>query len=139
LKRPFFERLQKRIESIWLEELTQACQGYDTANESACEGIITALKAHKAPDVLKAPFLKKVQTRIESIWSAEDGEIFDNLYVKTDITDPKAVVEAVSYVQSKGRTDSSKKYLDALNGCTPKNIKKAQLYYNTKYYNHKPL
>jgi len=134
LKRPFFERLQKRIESIWLEELTQACQGYDTANESACEGIITALKAHKAPDVLKAPFLKKVQTRIESIWSAEDGEIFDNLYVKTDITDPKAVVEAVSYVQSKGRTDSSKKYLDALNACTPKNIELAQLYQTTNRY-----
>ena len=67
-------------------------------------------------------------------WSAEDGEIFDNLYVKTDITDPKAVVEAVSYVQSKGRTDSSKKYLDALNACTPKNIELAQLYQTTNRY-----
>lgn len=134
LKGPFFELLQKRIESIWQEELNQACQGYETADESACEEFIAAIKAHKAPDVLKAPFLKKVQARIENIWSAEDGEIFDNLYVKTDITDSKAVAEAVSYVQNKGRTDSSKKYLDALNACTPKNIELAQLYQTTSRY-----
>lgn len=134
MKEPFLELLQKRVESIWLEELTQACQGYETADESACEEFIAAIKAHKAPDVLKAPFLKKVQARIENIWSAEDGEIFDNLYMKTDITDSKAVAEAVSYVQNKGRTDSSKKYLDALNACTPKNIELAQLYQTTSRY-----
>lgn len=111
LKGPFFELLQKRIESIWLEELTQACRGYEIADESVCEGFISAIKAHKAPDALKTPFLQKVQARIESIWSAEDGEIFDNLYMKTDITDSKAVAEAVSYVQNKGRTDSSKSIL----------------------------
>lgn len=134
LKGPFFELLQKRIESIWLEELTQACRGYEIADESVCEGFISAIKAHKAPDALKTPFLQKVQARIESIWSAEDGEIFDNLYMKTDITDPKAVAEAVSYVQSKGRTDSSKKYLDALNACTPKNIELSQFYQTTSRY-----
>ena len=134
LKGPFFELLQKRIESIWLEELTQACRDYEIADESVCEGFISAIKAHKAPDALKTPFLQKVQARIESIWSAEDGEIFDTLYMKTDITDPKAVAEAVSYVQSKGRTDSSKKYLDALNACTPKNIELSQFYQTTSRY-----
>ena len=134
LKEPFYELLQKRIESIWLEELTQACQGYETAGESTCEGFISAIKAHKAPDALKAPFLQKVQTRIESIWSAEDGEIFDNLYMRIDITDPKVVAEAVAYVQSKGRTDASEKYLDALNACTLKNIELAQLYQTTSRY-----
>ena len=61
---------------------------------------IAEIKAHKASDALKAPFLQKVQRRIESIWSAEDGEIFDNLYMKTDITSPGAVAEAISYVHS---------------------------------------
>lgn len=134
LKGPFFDLLQKHIESIWLKELTQACQGYETADESACEELIAAIKSHKAPNALKTPFLQKVQTQIESIWSAEDGEIFDNLYMKTDITDPQAVAEAMSYVQSKGRTDSAKKYLDVLTACTPKNIKNARLYYHTNRY-----
>lgn len=134
LKGPLLELLQKRIESIWLEELAQTCQGYETADEPTCKGFIDAIKAHKASDVLKAPFLQKVQARIEGIWSAEDGEIFDNLYMKTDITDPQSVAEAVSYVQSKGRTDSSQKYLDALAACTPKNIEDARLYQNTSRY-----
>ena len=134
LKGPFLELMQKRIESIWQEELTQACRGYERADESACEEFIAAIKAHKAPDVLKAPFLKKVQARIENIWSAEDGEIFDNLYMKTDITAPQAVAEAVSYVQGRSRTSSSQKYLDALNACTPKNIELARLYQNTNRY-----
>jgi hypothetical protein len=134
LKAPFLQKIQQRIQAIWTNELAQICNGYETADEAACEARLAAIKNHKAPTELKSSFLQKIQTRIESIWSAEDGEIFDNLYMKTDITDPKAVAEAVTYVQSKGRTDSSKKYLDALNGCTPKNIKKAQLYYNTKYY-----
>lgn len=111
LKASYIKAIDKRIHMIWTEELTQACQGYETADESACEEFIATIKAHKAPDVLKAPFLKKVQAQIENIWSAEDGEIFDNLYMKTDITDSKAVAEAVSYVQNKGRTDSSKSIL----------------------------
>ena len=134
LKKTFLQKIQARIESIWLGELAQICQGYETSNESACEKLIAAIKAHKAPDAMKASFLQKVQARIESIWSAEDGEIFDNLYMKTDITDPRAVAEAISYVQSKGRTDSSQKYLDALNACTPKNIENARLYQNTNRY-----
>ena len=40
LKEPFFELLQKRIESIWLEELNQICQGYETAAETACESFL---------------------------------------------------------------------------------------------------
>ena len=133
-KAPYVESMEKQIRATWTKELTQICQGYETADEAACDGFITAIKAHKAPDRLKAPFLQKVQTRIESIWSAEDGEIFDNLYMKTDITDPKAVAEAVTYVQSKGRTSSSQKYLDALNACAPKNIENARLHQNTNRY-----
>ncbi len=134
LKGPFFEQLQKRIWEIWTEELTQSCLGYETADEAACESFITAIKAHRTPDGLKAPFLQKVQARIEQIWSAEDGEIFDDLYKKVDITDPKAVAEAIAYVRSKGRTGSSQKYLDALSACTAKNIEKAHLYRDTNRY-----
>lgn len=134
LKVPFLQKIQQHIQTIWTNELTQICNGYETADEAACEVMLTAIQNHKAPTELKAPFLKKAQVRIESIWSAEDGEIFDNLYMKTDITDPQAVAKAVAYVQSKGRTAAAQKYLDALNACTPKNIENARLYQNTNRY-----
>ena len=126
--------IEQRIQEIWTEELAQSCLGYETADEAACEGFLVAIKEHKAPNAIKAPFLQKVQARIESIWSAEDGEIFDNLYMKTDITDANAVAEALAYVQSKGRTNSSQKYVAALNACIPQNIKKARLFQNTNRY-----
>lgn len=132
LKTPYTQRIEKRIQNIWTDELSNLCKDYETADETTCETMVTAVKEHKAPDSLKAPFLQRLQSRIESIWSAEDGEIFDNLYIKTDITNPQAVAEAVAYVQSKGRTVSSAKYLAALNACTLKNIENARLYKNTK-------
>lgn len=134
IKKPFFQKIYQRVQEIWTEELTQCCLGYETESEAICESFLSAIKAHKAPDELKTSFLQKVQARIESIWSAEDGEIFDNLYMKTDITNPNAVAEAIAYVQSKGRTNSSQKYLDALNACTPKNIENARLYHHTSRY-----
>lgn len=134
LKAAYVEAMEKRIQSIWKEELAQCCSGYETADEAACEGFLAAIRAHKAPDGLKGSFLRKVQARIESIWSAEDGEIFDNIYLKTDITNSEAIAEAVAYMQSKDRTGSSKKYIKALNACTPQNIKSARMYKCTGLY-----
>lgn len=134
LKAAYVEAMEKRIQSIWKEELAQCCSGYETADEAACEGFLAAIRAHKAPDGLKASFLRKVQDRIESIWSAEDGEIFDNIYLKTDITNSEAIADAVAYMQSKDRTGSSKKYINALNACTPQNIKSARMYKCTGLY-----
>lgn len=122
------------LDRLETDRLRRLCEGYQTADEETCNKLIAAIKAHDAPDALKAPFLQAVQARIESIWSAEDGEIFDNLYMKTDITDPHAVAESIAYVQSKGRTDSSQKYLDALNACTPENIERARMYHHTNRY-----
>lgn len=133
-KAAYVEAMEKRIQSIWKEELAQCCSGYETADEAACEGFLAAIRAHKAPDGLKASFLRKVQDRIESIWSAEDGEIFDNIYLKTDITNSEAIADAVAYMQSKDRTGSSKKYINALNACTPQNIKSARMYKCTGLY-----
>lgn len=123
-----------RLETDCLERL---CEGWQTAGEAACEEFMEALRQYPAQEKLKGPFfeqLQKVQARIEQIWSAEDGEIFDDLYKKVDITDPKAVAEAIAYVRSKGRTGSSQKYLDALSACTAKNIEKAHLYRDTNRY-----
>ena len=127
-KTPFLEKLHERIKKIWDEELARICQGYETADEKSCNEMINAVNAHHAAEEHKAAFLKKIQARIETIWSAEDGEIFDNLYLQTDITDPKAVAEAIAYIEEKSRTASSEKYLKALKKCSPEEIKRARQY-----------
>lgn len=128
LKPAFLKSVELRIDNIWTNELEQICQGYANADESTCERIAETVRCHEARDELKAPFLEKIQKRIEAIWSAEDGEIFDNLYLKTDVSDPKAIADATAYIQSKGRTASSQKYLDALGACNPQTIKRARTY-----------
>ena len=128
LKEPFLRDIQKRVEKIWTDDLAEICRGYEAADEAACEKLIHTVREYSASDAIKGPFLKKLQSRIEEIWSAEDGEIFDNLYLKTDIFDQNSINEAISYVQSKGRTASAEQYLAALRACTPKKIKSAQQY-----------
>jgi len=128
LKEPFLGDIQKRIETIWIDELSKICQGCQTADETSCEELVRAVKGHNADDAIKEPFLKKLQGRIKTIWSAEDGEIFDNLYLKTDIFNQNSINEAIIYVQSKGRTSSAERYLAALRACTPQKIKAARQY-----------
>ena len=133
LKLGFIAKIQKRIRDIWTDELNEICRDCETSDESTCEQMTEAVKNHEAEDELKERYLKKIQNRIEAIWSAEDGEIFDNLYLKTDVFDPDAITEAMAYIKSKGRTASSKKYLDALEACTPEMIKRARSYKYSKW------
>ena len=133
LKLGFIAKIQKRIRDIWTDELNEICRNCETSDESTCEQMTEAVKNHEAEDELKERYLKKIQNRIEAIWSAEDGEIFDNLYLKTDVFDPDAITEAIAYIKSKGRTASSKKYLDALEACSPETIKRARSYKYSKW------
>lgn len=86
--------------------------------------MLEKIRAYPAQEKIKELYLKKVQGRIEDIWSAEDGEIFDNLYLKTNIEDQAQKDAAIAYIKEKGRTSSSSKYLNAVTSCTPDNIKR---------------
>ena len=104
------------------------CQGYETADEQTCNAMVERIKAYSALEKNKQKFLRGIQSRIEAIWAAEDGEIFDNLYLKTDIHNQAELANAIAYVKEKGRTSSANKYVSALQGCTEENIKKARLF-----------
>ena len=109
--------------------LSRICQGCESADEAACNAMRTRIIEYDALDKNKTSFLEKIKMRIEEIWSAEDGIIFDNLYLQTDITSADSIAASVAYIQEKGRTSASEKYLDALNTCTEKNIYSAQVYH----------
>lgn len=108
--------------------LARICKGCDNADEATCNALKDQVTAYSALEKNKKPFFDKIQNRIETIWAAEDGEIFDNLLVQTNIADAAAVASAIEFVKSKGRTASAKRYMKALEGCTEKNIKAARKY-----------
>ena len=113
------------LNSLETDCIKRLCPDYHTANETTCNEMLEKIQAYDALEKNKAPFLNGIQQRIEAIWAAEDGEIFDNLYLKTNIQKADEVNSAIEFVKSKGRTASSQKYLTALNHCNSKNIQKA--------------
>lgn len=108
--------------------VARLCTNYTHADEKTCDAMLEKIRAYPAQEKIKELYLKKVQGRIEEIWSAEDGEIFDNLYLETNIEDQSQKDAAIAYIKEKGRTSSSSKYLNAVTNCTPGNIKKAVAY-----------
>lgn len=119
-------------ESATLDQLesdcvARLCVNYQSADEKLATPCLKKF-VHTGAGKIKGLYLKKVQGRIEDIWSAEDGEIFDNLYLKTNIEDQAQKDAAIAYIKEKGRTSSSAKYLNAVTSCTPDNIKKATAY-----------
>ena len=82
----------------------------------------------------KKEFIDKVQKRIEDIWSAEDGEVFDNIYMETDLLDRHSVEKAIAYIEEKGRTKSAQQYLNALRSCSKKNLTIAHFYQANKLF-----
>lgn len=108
--------------------VARLCTNYTHADEKTCDAMLEKIRAYPAQEKIKELYLKKVQGRIEEIWSAEDGEIFDNLYLKTNIEDQSQKDAAIAYIKEKGRTSSSSKYLNAVTNCTPGNINKAVAY-----------
>lgn len=105
-------------ESATLDQLesdcvARLCTNYQAADEKTCDAMLDRIRAYDAQEKIKTLYLKKVQSRIEEIWSAEDGEIFDNLYLKTNIEDQTQKDAAIAYIKEKGRTSSSSQYLDA--------------------------
>lgn len=132
IKAPFEKKVRKRIEKIWAEELNTLTQNWETMDEATCEQLIKEIQSHKAPDKMKKSHLNTLELRLKMIWAAEDGEIFDDIYRKTDITDPSSIKKAENYILSNGRTVSSQKYIKALQHCTPKTIHRARLYKYSK-------
>ena len=66
------------LDALETDCLTRICKDYETASKADCQAMIAAVNGYEAQDKIKQPFLQKLQSRIESIWSAEDGEVFDN-------------------------------------------------------------
>lgn len=108
--------------------LQRLCNGVEEMDEDSCNQLKAAVTSYDALDKNKEKFFGAIQKRIEDIWSKEDGEIFDNVYMNTDLYNHEQINESLAFIKEKGRTSSSEKYIKALESCNEKNIKKAKKY-----------
>ena len=106
--------------------LARLCVDWNSADEKTCNDMRDRILAYDALERNKSFYLQKIQGRIETIWSAEDGEIFDNVYMNTDLLNQEKIKESIDFIKQKARTSSSDKYITALSNCTAQNIKKAK-------------
>lgn len=111
--------------SLEISCLHRLCPDYDKADEETCRKYIEAVNSYDALEENKKFVTDKIHARIEKIWAAEDGKIFDNILLTTDITSDEEIGKAIKYIESKGRTGNAEKYIKALRACHPSNIKKA--------------
>ena len=114
------------LDKLECDCLERICYNHQNADENTCNEMINNINCFEALEKNKEIFTGKINARITQIWSKEDDEVFDNLYLNTNIRDPEAVKKSIDFIKQKGRTSSSKKYISALTACTTKNIKKAK-------------
>lgn len=131
-KEPYINALNSRIDTLEIASLEALCKGFESADEDTCNAFVKAVKSADKKEKNKKVLLNKLQTRIEEIWSAEDGEIFDNLYFNTDITNAAARSEAIRYIKETGRTAATEKYTKALEGYDETKVKRARTHYRGK-------
>lgn len=110
--------------------IARLCGNIDLADEDQCNQLMKKIKEYNALPKNKQKFLDRIQARLDLIWSEEDAQIFDRIYMDTDIYDNNQVQDAIQYIKQKGRTSNSQKYITALEACTPQNIRRAKQFQN---------
>lgn len=134
---------KKRIKAIMLELgveesaildqlesdcLARICPDLSEASERDCNDYMDRIKAYDALERNKQPYIDKINSRIESIWAKEDGDIFDNYLLQLDILNPQEVAKGIQFVKERSRTSDATKYLKALEAFNYKRIKRIRWY-----------
>lgn len=118
----------KTLNALEQDCISRICSRLANATEAECEEFRNKVLAYDALQKNKEPFLDEIQRRIESIWSAEDGVIFDNFLLRTNILDDAEVKKGIEYIKSHGRTEGKNVYLHLFGEINRRNIAKARRY-----------
>lgn len=108
--------------------IARICDNLENANEETCSMMRDKITQYDALEKNKKEYLDKIEKRIEVLWEKEDGEIFDNIYLNTDIYNQSEINRSLDYIRQKGRTANANKYIVALRSCNEKNIKNARMF-----------
>ena len=106
--------------------IARICGNIENTSEEMCNLIRDKVAHYDALEKNKKEYYDKIQKRIEDIWTKEDGEIFDNVYLNTDIYNQDEINSAIEFIKQKGRTSNAERYIAALQACNEKNIRNAR-------------
>ena len=117
--------------------LARLCGNFEDMNDEMCNITRDKITHYDALEKNKKEYFDKIQKRIEAIWTKEDGEIFDNVYLNTNIYNQNEINSAIEFIKQKGRTANAQRYINALQSCNEKNITNARKFQekNTKLSN----
>jgi len=118
----------KVIDEIETDCLERLCGNYSSLDESQCNKLLKEIDTYDALPKNKQVFVEKVEARIEQIWAKEDGDIFDNYLLNTDILNPVEVENGIKFIKERGRTNDAQKYLKAFSSFNMPQIKKVRRY-----------
>lgn len=125
-------RKQKQKASLDFEDLYSKCSKLEYKNEKQCRELkdeICKSEYNYTPQV-KDEFIKKIDDRIDQIWSYEDRNILNSLLIGVQADSEQKKKECIEYIKERGRTQEKQKYIDAIEALTPENIKKAKKHLN---------
>lgn len=125
-------REQKQKASLDFEELALKCSGLERKGEEQCRNLKNNIIQSDYVQQIKDEFIKKIDDRIDDIWSSEDRSVLNALLIGVIAYDEENKKECIEKVQREGRTAEKQKYIDAIEALTPENIIKAK-----KYLKHK--
>jgi len=106
--------------------IARICGKLEDADEETCNTMRDKIMLYDALEKNKKIYLDKIQKQIETIWTKEDGEIFDNVYHNTNIYNQNEIDKAIEFIRGRGRTSNAERYIAALQACNEKNIKNAR-------------
>ena len=124
-------RVQTSVTFDQLEKdcIARICENLVEADEATCNLMRDSVIQYDALEKNKKEYLDLIQKQIETIWTKEDGEIFDNIYLNTDIYNQNEINNSIEFIKQRGRTPNAERYVAALQACcNVQNINNARIF-----------
>lgn len=124
--------LSNRIDTLEKEYLKSLTVNLEEKTEEECEALKLAIAEYDGREKNKQEFLAQVDKRIYAIWDKEDYNRFFELYLNTSANNPNQVETNAGLVDTEGRTESKKLFVEALKVLNTNNVQVAAKYILSK-------
>ena len=114
IQNKYIQHISQRIDVLDYNFLTQLTSGLDTMSEAKCEEIKAQMEDYDAAEEVKAPFYRKLETRLKEIWEVEDFAIYREIFINTPVGNQEAMMQSVDDIRRIGRTELKEQVVNAL-------------------------
>ena len=109
-------------------KLAEICKVVESEDEETCKQRKEWIENQNFIPEIAAMYIKKLDSRIECIWKAEDSEKLNAIFLNTDIYAKNSIEQSIQQIDSIGRTKDKERYIDALKGINEENLENIRKY-----------